>query len=125
MSTSRLVKYEAMGDPDDDYTPTKRDLRRQAQAQEIREWAAREVEKAPPMTPAQIDRVVALLRHSAVEPDLMTWRLRLICGHVTQRTAHASYPTIERAFNGSVHECPDCRLSPAVIVAGKPLINAD
>lgn len=54
----------------------------------------------------------------------MTWRLRLICGHVTQRTAYASYPTIERAFNGSVHECPECGLSPAGIVAGKPLINA-
>lgn len=124
MSASRLVQYEAMGDPDVEYPPSKKDQRRQAQAQEIRDWAAREAEKAPPLTQAQIDRVVAILRHSTAERDLMTWRLRLICGHVTQRTAHASYPTIERAFNGSVHKCPECGLSPAVIVAGKPLLDA-
>ena len=52
--------------------------------------------------------------------ELMRWKLRLYCGHVIERTAHASHKTVHAAFCGSA-KCPECGLDPAAIVAAKPI----
>ncbi len=55
--------------------------------------------------------------------QLMRWRLRLYCGHVVERTAHAENRTVQGAFMGSA-ECPECGLDPSTIVAAKVLSRA-
>lgn len=122
MATSTPANYETLNDPDAPYTPTKRDSRRQADAEHMRDRAQALVQEAPPLSPGQVDRIAAILFGSTTDRrDLMTWRLRLICGHVVERTAHAAHTTIAGAFGGSVYSCPECGLSPSVIVAGRAL----
>jgi hypothetical protein len=62
-----------------------------------------------------------LLRQEPTPPHLlMRWRLRLYCGHVVERTAHAEHPTVQRAFSAQA-SCPECGLDPATIVAARAL----
>ena len=122
MVTPLRANYETLNDPEALYAPTKRDMRRQADAEHIRERAQAIAQEAPPLSPGQVNRIAAILFGSKRDRrDLMTWRLRLICGHVVERTAHAAHTTIAGAFGSSVYSCHECGLSPSVIVAGRAL----
>jgi hypothetical protein len=116
--------YEDLGDVGVEYRPSTKDRRRQKQAVEIQEWVEREVAKAPPLTEEQGRRIRALL-FPVEPPPLTTWRLRLFCGHLVDRSAHRSYTTVQRAFASGPHACPKCGLSPATIVAGRALVDSD
>lgn len=74
----------------------------------------------PPEVVANVRRVLEDLARRAPTPatDLVTWRLRLYCGHVVERTAHRSSTTIYGAFAGSLR-CTECGLKPASIVAAR------
>ena len=78
--------------------------------------------ETPAPVAANIARVLdQLLRQTPTPPHmLMRWRLRLYCGHVVERHAHAENPTAERAFMGQV-SCVECGLDPATIVAARAL----
>ena len=79
----------------------------------------------PAPVAANAARVLEMIsRWPATPPhQLMRWRLRLHCGHVVERTAHAESRTVHAAFMGSV-ECPECGLDPSTIVAAKVLGRA-
>ena len=70
---------------------------------------------APPLSPSQITRLGQLLGTPTPPHDLMRWRLRLFCGHVTERRSHVTNRTVQAAFSGAVI-CPDCGLDPATII---------
>lgn len=114
-------RYRAMGDPDVEHVITAKDRRNQKGAEALQEWVDREVAKAPPLSPEQIARLRVLLwpLEERPAPDLVTWRLRLFCGHVTETSTLASYVTVPDAFGGRISACPQCGLSPATIVAGR------
>jgi hypothetical protein len=114
------VEYQALGDPDEAVPMTKADVRRQTDAARSRDWVQRVADLAPPLTNAQAVRIAALLQ-SVSARELVTWRLRLFCGHVVERPAHVSHPSVGAAFHGSVDFCPTCHLSPAAIVAARAL----
>jgi hypothetical protein len=123
-SIDDLSEYERIGDPNLPYEPTRRDQRRQRQAEEIREAARRQVAGMPPPSPAAVARVAALLksfRDSPPQPwQLMRWRLRLFCGHLVECTAHYTHKTVHAAFS-ALRGCPQCGRDPIVIVAAEPL----
>jgi hypothetical protein len=77
--------------------------------------------KAPPIPDDVLRRVAAILARSGSRAEeLVRWKLRLFCGHVVERTAHNSYACADRAFQG-VPDCPECGLSPATIIAARPI----
>ncbi|GAB3971027.1 hypothetical protein GCM10029978_045440 [Actinoallomurus acanthiterrae] len=120
-----LTDYEHLGDPDAEHVLERRDQRRQQSLVEIAEAAKRAAAKMPPFKPEQIAKLRAIFQATAQqsETELMRWRLRLYCGHVVEQTAHRSHKTIHQAFTGS-SRCPECSLSPAMIIAAKPLGTA-
>ena len=63
----------------------------------------------PPGMAANAARVGEMIRRWPKTPphDLMRWSLRLYCGHLIERTAHAEHRTVDRAFTGSVR-CSEC-----------------
>lgn len=75
-------------------------------------------------TPAGTARAFAKVRAKLLDaprvPDdqRMRWQLRLVCGHVIERTAHVSHTTVHDAFLGSTR-CTECGLTPAVIIAAR------
>lgn len=69
----------------------------------------------PPLSPAQCDRLATLLREPTPAHELMTWRLRLYCGHTVEQRAHASHKTVHAAFTGSTR-CAECGCDPAIII---------
>jgi len=73
---------------------------------------------APPLSQETLQRVAAIMSRPTPKHELMEWRLRLFCGHVVQRAAHASHTTVHGAFTGSTR-CPECGLDPATIVAAE------
>jgi hypothetical protein len=74
----------------------------------------------PPTSPSQREAIAGLLSRSTPPYELMRWRLRLYCGHVTERRAHYTYKAVEAAFSGSI-ACPECGLNPATIVDGEAI----
>lgn len=79
----------------------------------------------PAPVAANAARVLEMVSRWPATPShqLVRWRLRLYCGHVVERTAHAENRTVHAAFMGSV-ECPECGLDPSTIVAAKPVGRA-
>lgn len=75
---------------------------------------------APPLSPAQIERIGRILGAPKQPHELMRWRLRLYCGHVIEKQAHYTHKTLHAAFSGST-TCPECSLDPAIIVDGEAL----
>lgn len=71
-------------------------------------------------TPRRLEAIASQPRGPQVE-----WALRLFCGHVVRRTAHADYGDIRRA--GTSRACEECGLQPATIIAARPegLISRD
>lgn len=69
----------------------------------------------PPMSPSQREEIARLFSHRTPPEQLMRRRLRLVCGHVVERTANSSHKSIHNAFTGST-TCTECGLDPATIV---------
>ncbi|WP_319446903.1 MULTISPECIES: hypothetical protein [unclassified Mycobacterium] len=74
----------------------------------------------PPMSPAQRERIRALMSHPTAPHDLMIWRLRLYCGHTLDRTAHRSHTTVQSAFTGATR-CLECGCDPATVVDARAI----
>lgn len=111
-----LERYERIPDPGEPFEPTKAHTRRQRQAVDIREAAARLAADAPPLSEETIAKVAALFRVPTRPTDLMQWQLRLYCGHQVIRRANYTHETVHAAFMGSAR-CEECGLDPATIVA--------
>jgi hypothetical protein len=112
--------YELIPDAGDGWQPSKREIRRQREAEDIRRHARELAAKAPPMSDETRARVAALLSRRTPKHELMRWRLRLFCGHVVTRTAHHGHTTVHGAFTGSTR-CTECGLDPATIVAAEAI----
>jgi hypothetical protein len=136
-------KYEQLGDPDEPYELTKKDHRRQAERErwkvqitasvaEAREQTrAANVERGidPDTPPAGVVAAWEVFRQSREHlrqhpEDLVVWRLRRYCGHVTEQTAHHTHTTVHAATSGS-SACAECGMDPSVIVAAKALRRQD
>lgn len=74
----------------------------------------------PPMSPQQVENIASIFARKTPDHELMLWRLRLYCGHVTERKSHRTHKTVHNAFTGSV-SCPDCGLDPATIVEAQAI----
>lgn len=76
----------------------------------------------PAPVAAKVVRVLEKISQWPETPphQLMRWRLRLYCGHVSERMAHIESRTVHAAFMGGV-ACPECGLDPATIVAARAL----
>ncbi len=76
----------------------------------------------PPMSPeraAETGRVLRDLLSATRYPHRqMRWRLRLYCGHVSERTAHLENTSAERVFHGV--QCPECGLD-GIVIDAEPL----
>ena len=115
-----LERYEYIGERGIAVTLDRRAHSRQQQAEAIREHARCEAAKAPPMSAETAEKVATLLSVRTPAHQLMRWRLRLYCGHVVERRAHADHRTIHAAFmSGSA--CEQCGLDPSTIVAARAL----
>lgn len=115
-----LDDYEELSDPGDAWEPSNKEVRRQRDYERIHHHAQRVAAEAPPLSEATIARVAALLSHRTRPSELMRWRLRLFCGHVTERSAHRTHKTVRAAFMAGMR-CDECGLDPATIVAAKPI----
>lgn len=112
--------YESIPDPGAGWQPSKREIRRQREAEDIRQHAREAAAKAPPMSDETRARVVSLLSRPTPKHELMRWRLRLFCGHVVTRTAHYTHTTVHGAFTGSTR-CTECDVDPATIIAAEAI----
>ena len=112
--------YEHIPDFGDDWQPSKRAVRRQREAEEIRQHARTMAASAPPLSEETLRQVAATMSRPTPKHELMEWRLRLFCGHVVKRSAHASHTIVHGAFTGSTR-CPECGLDPATIVAAEAI----
>jgi hypothetical protein len=117
-----LSGYERLGDPRKVMSPTAKDRRRQATAENIRDAVKRQMDEhpPPPLTNEQRARIRAIFLRSTPDHCLMRWSLRLYCGHLAERQAHAEHKTLHAAFTGPVR-CPECAMDPAVIIAAEPI----
>jgi hypothetical protein len=70
----------------------------------------------PPMSPERVEDLAQVF--ASLPPprptDLVRWKLRLICGHVVEHTAHRD----KRTVAGHV-ACSECGKNPAVILAAR------
>jgi hypothetical protein len=112
--------YELVPDPGDGWSPTKRQVRRQREFEDIRVHSARMAAEAPPLSDHALRTIATFIMNRPPESDLVEWRLRLFCGHVVTRRSHHTNTTVHMAFTGNV-PCPECGLDPATIVAAKAL----
>lgn len=110
--------YELLPDPGDDWSPTKAQIRRQREREELRDHAARVAAEAPPLPKETLRRVAVLMSHETPPSDLVEWRLRLFCGHEIARTSHHTHTAVQSAFMGGI-ACPECGLDPATLIAAQ------
>jgi hypothetical protein len=113
-------KYERLGTPLEDYELTRRDHQRQRSLQEIREYARRAAAKMPPLPDDVLEKVGTLLSQPTPDSQIMRWRLRLFCGHISQARRHCTM-TRPTDHGCSPQRCPKCGMDPAAIVAYEPL----
>jgi hypothetical protein len=114
---SRDRPYQSIGDVDAEWRgPSKAELRRQREWDGIREATA--ARPLPRPSPEAIHAVAAILRaHTAhPPPELMRWRLRLICGHLVEAGAHPDHHDLHAAFTGH-RDCQECGQPDRVVVA--------
>lgn len=125
------VSHESHGTPLDDYQLTKEDHRNQRGAETARDHVAKLIaqwyaeEAADPVLKARRDenRRSALQMIADFQPedhDLMRWRVRLHCGHITETRRHITI-TEPRMHGSSSERCTECGLDPSHIVAYEPL----
>lgn len=118
--------YERFGDIDVWSGPTKADIRRQEQHDEIAQAAQATADHllASGYRPSEgaLAHTQALLwrLEEHPPPELMQLRLRLFCGHIVDLAAHPEHKTIQAAFT-SARDCPECGVVSQVIVAALPL----
>jgi len=114
------VVYKSHGIPLEQYQLTRRDHQWQRTFQQIDEHAEREAAKASPLSDETIERLAVLLSYRTPETELMRWRIRLYCGHITETRRHCE---MERPTDhgSSGQRCPECGMDPAAIVAYEPL----
>jgi hypothetical protein len=112
--------YEQVPDPGDEWSPTKRQVRRQREFEAIRAHAVRMAAEAPPLSEEALHTIATFMLNRPPESDLVEWRLRLFCGHVVTRRSHHTNTTVHMAFKGSV-ACPECGLDRATIVSAEAL----
>jgi hypothetical protein len=115
-----LEKYQLLGDLNAPFELTRKHHRAQETSERIKEYAGHVVAKSPPLSDEQIETIAGLLSGPPSPKSQMLWRLRLYCGLVIERTAHASHTDVQRAFSGSI-SCTECRLDPSTIVDAKPV----
>lgn len=118
---ARIRKYVQTGDPDTATPLTKEDREDQRIAESAQAAAAKTLKRLPPVQPSaeQIVGLRAIFSNPPPPSQLMRWRLRLYCGHVTERTCHVDRLDARSAFLSEA--CEECGLDPAVVVAAKPL----
>lgn len=116
--------YEVLPDPGDVWSPTKRQVRRQREFEDIRVHAARMAAESPPLSEHALRTIATFILNRPPESELVEWRLRLFCGHVVTQRSHHTNMTVHMAFTGTV-ACPECGLDPATIVAAEALRTLD
>jgi excisionase family DNA binding protein len=128
MTRQQLLGYVSHGVPLEDYELTKVNHRWQQTLVEIDEHAKglvaqwRAEEKADPELGERRFKQVQkawdiLLSHEAKPRDLMQWRVRLYCGHITETTRHRTTRSPVDHGGRSTSSCKECGLKPASIVA--------
>ncbi|WP_331768129.1 hypothetical protein [Embleya sp. NBC_00896] len=130
----KLIEYESRGVPLEEYTLTRRDHHDQRRLEQIialaREQVDRDVARidADPVMAERRRRSVAnalQLLASFQKPDheIMRWRVRLYCGHITETRRHreGKSPTLH---GPSWEKCPVCGQDPSAIVAFQPIAPA-
>lgn len=125
------VSYKSHGVPLETYELTSRDHNSQRTSEQIRDhvaglasqWPAEE-DADPALRVARQARVQEVWDRflSVPTPDhqLMRWRVRLYCGHITETRRHCESAE-PRAHGSSSMRCPECQRDPCYIVAYEPL----
>lgn len=127
----REVEYESSGVPLEKYELTRGDHRRQQQSEAISPSILRQVEEDN--AKCRADPAMAERRRQAFEeagkllqsfkkPDheIMRWRVRLYCGHITETRRYYQYssPTLHGPWSMG---CPECGKESSEIVAFEPI----
>ncbi|MCH9736964.1 MAG: hypothetical protein K0U78_20830 [Actinomycetia bacterium] len=73
----------------------------------------------PPLSPSQLARIGTLMTPTP-DHELITWRLRLYCGHRIERASHRSHRTVQSAFSGSTN-CGECGVDPAIVIDARTI----
>lgn len=119
--------YERLGELEGEWTPSKKDQRRQQEAEDLRRHVQEQAKAEPPprFSDEQYRTLARIMQTARNRPrsELMRWRLRLFCGHIVERTAHHTHKTIHAAF--TTRACEVCGLEPATIVAAEALGRAE
>jgi hypothetical protein len=114
--------YQPIGDVDAEWHgPSKAELRHQRESDAMRQAMAATPLSQP--SPATLAKVATILQAATAHPPLevMRWRIRLICGHLIEVTAHPEHRTLHEVFTGQPHDCPKCGQTDRVAVAARPL----
>ncbi len=74
----------------------------------------------PPLSPDVLESLQRERTKPTPDHDLVRWKLRLFCGHVTERRSHKTYRSASDAFGGGT-TCDECGLYPATVVDALPL----
>jgi hypothetical protein len=125
------VEYESSGVPLEDYQLTRWDHRNQKQSEESRrrgEEQAKEARARERADPEIIRRKHEAFRQAwelmqkfkKPEHEIMRWRVRLYCGHITETRRHreAATPTTHGPYS---MRCPECGKDRSMIVAYEPI----
>jgi hypothetical protein len=130
--TQNQTAYASHGVPLETYQVTRHDRAQQHVAEEISDAVKRQEarwradEEADPELRARraktVQRALEILAFPTPDRDIMTWRVRLYCGHIVETRRH--YTIREPRMHGSSSQrCPECGKDPAYIVAYEPLGN--
>ncbi|MEX2982810.1 hypothetical protein [Streptomyces sp. C36] len=127
----RESEYRSHGTPLEEYQLTRRDHSGQKVADQIRDAVGRQAaewraaEAADPELKQRADarrQEVLELMLSFKNPDheIMRWRVRLYCGHITETQRHCENDEPTKHGSSSMR-CPECGKDPARIVAYEPI----
>lgn len=125
------VEYEGSGVPLEDYQLTRWDHRNQEQSEasskrsEERAKEARAREQADPEITRRKHEAFRqawelMQKFKTPEHEIMRWRVRLYCGHITETRRHqeVATPTTHGPYS---MQCPECGKDPSMIVAYEPI----
>ncbi|MGW5116474.1 hypothetical protein ACWEQ8_13755 [Streptomyces noursei] len=125
------VEYESSGVPLEGYELTRRDHRQQKRLESIDRPTARQVaeERARERADPEIARRKyeafkqaweLMQRFKKPDHEIMRWRVRLYCGHITETRRHreVATPTTHGPYS---MVCPECGKDRSLIVAYEPI----
>ena len=117
-----ILEYEGFGDPDQPTEYDSRIERNQQQCRELHEQIEREFRENPPgpLPREAIAKLRQLFSVPTPDHELMTWRLRLYCGHVIEATANIDNKRFGSPGIGG-HRCSECGLENQTTVASNAL----